>query len=74
MYSVSLSHKGVSLFYYDRCGLNLFYRHSNTDEQVTFIFDKSMVKSGEKPITTEKPKLLQDSEVPTRRRKVILLV
>ena len=45
----------------------LFYRHSSTDSQVTFIFDKALVKSGEKPITTEKPKLLDQ---PLKSRKV----
>ena len=45
----------------------LFYRHSSADNQVTFIFDKALVKSGEKPITTEKPKVLDQ---PLRSRKV----
>ena len=45
----------------------LFYRHSNTDDQVTFIFDKSLVKSGQKPITTEKPRLKDET---SSRRKV----
>ena len=44
-----------------RCGLQLFYRHSNTDEKVTFIFPDVLVPSGEKPVTTEKPKLLDEA-------------
>ena len=39
-----------------RCGLQLFYRHTNMDSKVTFIFPGILVKSGEKPVTTEKPK------------------
>ena len=38
------------------CGLQLFYRHTNMDHKVTFIFPGILVKSGEKPVTTEKPK------------------
>ena len=52
-----------------RCGLALFYRHSNTDERFMFIFDKAIIKSGEKPITTEKPKVLDETR-PRRKRKV----
>ena len=38
-----------------RCGLMLFYRHISNDSMVTFIFDKALVKSGQKPVTTIKP-------------------
>ena len=49
-----------------RCGLQLFYRHSSTDEKVTFIFAGALVKSGEKPYKTAKPKVMDS------RKRVML--
>lgn len=51
-----------------RCGLQLFYRHTNMDSKVTFIFAGTLVKSGEKPVTADKPK-----RQPERGRKVELV-
>ena len=53
-----------------RCSLPLYYRHSNTDVKVTFVFPGSLVKSGDKPVTTVKPRVLSDGQQP-RSRKVI---
>ena len=50
-----------------RCGLQLFYRHSNTDEKVTFIFADALIKSGEKPYQTEKPKFLDEKTLKNKR-------
>ena len=52
----------------DRCGLDLFYRHSNQDEGVNFIFPGSVVRSGEKPVTTMKAEPVP--EPPKKRSKV----
>ncbi len=47
----------IILFYFvSRCNLPLYYRHSNTDETVTFIFPDVLVQSGDKAVTAEKPK------------------
>ena len=43
-------------FFLPRCGLQLFYRHTNMDSKVTFSFAGTLVKSGEKPVTADKPK------------------
>ena len=53
-----------------RCGLILFYRHTNKDEKVTFIFPDMLVQSGEKPVTTEKPEVLDEAAVKKKRKKV----
>ncbi len=53
------------------CDLSLFYRHTSTDENVTFIFPGVLRKSGEKPVTTEKPELLKEEEA-RKKRKVRL--
>lgn len=45
----------------------MFYRHTNADEKVTFIFADALVKSGEKPYQTEKPKFLDE-----KSRRVML--
>ena len=58
-------------FTFCRCGLLLFYRHTNKDEKVTFIFPDMLVQSGEKPVTTEKPELLDEAAAKRKRRKVI---
>ena len=50
-----------------RCGLLLFYRLSKTDEKVTFIFADALVKSGEKPYQTEKPKFLDEKTLKNKR-------
>ena len=42
-----------------RCGLPLFYRHTDMDTKVTFIMNEALVKSGEAGVTTETPKTLQ---------------
>ena len=47
-----------------RCGLSLFYRHSNSDDAAHFIFPGSLVRSGEKPVTTMKP----DPPPPPRKK------
>ena len=39
------------------CSLELFYRHSKTEPKVTFLFPDMLVRSGDKPVTTEKPKV-----------------
>ena len=52
-----------------RCGLQLFYRHTNMDSKVTFIFPGILVKSGEKPVTTEKPK---SNPAPGRKVRPVL--
>lgn len=49
--------------------MDLFYRHSE-DEKVTFIFNQSMIKSGEKPVAAEKPEHLEDTTLPNKKRKV----
>ena len=49
----------------------LFYRHTNKDEKVTFIFPDMLVQSGEKPVTTEKPEVLDEAAVRKKRRRVI---
>lgn len=46
----------------------MFYRHSSTDEGVHFIFPGSLVRSGEKPVTTMKPEPLEAP--PPKRSKV----
>eukprot|EP00731_Ephydatia_muelleri_P037488 Em0484g6a len=51
-----------------KCGLPLYYRHSNTDVKVTFVFPGSLVKSGDKPVTTAKPKVLRDDQQPPSRK------
>lgn len=51
----------------------LFYRHTNKDEKVTFIFPDMLVQSGEKPVTTEKPEVLDEAAVRKKRRKVIFM-
>ena len=53
-----------------RCGLLLFYRHTNKDEKVTFIFPDMLVQGGEKPVTTEKPEVLDEAAAQKKRRKV----
>lgn len=53
-----------------RCGLLLFYRHTNKDEKVTFIFPDMLVQSGEKPVTTEKPEVLDEAAAQKKKRKV----
>lgn len=50
-----------------RCGLELFYRLSKSDEKVTFIFADALVKSGEKPYQTEKPKFLDEKTLKNKR-------
>lgn len=45
----------------------LFYRHISNDSTVTFIFDRALVKSGQKPVTTMKPAEVID---PGKRKKV----
>lgn len=65
---VTIGMKSYSLFC--RCGLQLFYRHNNTDEKVTFIFADALVKSGEKPYKTDKPKFLDEK---TLRNKRVML-
>lgn len=50
----------------------MFYRHTNKDEKVTFIFPDMLVQSGEKPVTTEKPELLDEAAAMRKRRKVIV--
>lgn len=52
-----------------RCGLNLFYRHSD-DERVTFIFDQALVKSGEKPVNAQATPAVDETALPTKKRKV----
>ena len=48
----------------------LFYRHTNKDEKVTFIFPDMLVQSGEKPVTTEKPEVLDEAAAQKKRKKV----
>ena len=48
----------------------LFYRHTNKDEKVTFIFPDMLVQGGEKPVTTEKPEVLDEAAAQKKRRKV----
>ena len=57
-----------SSYYVCRCGLGLFYRHSNTDEGVHFIFPGNLVRSGEKPVTTLRAEPIP--EPPKKRSKV----
>ena len=52
-----------------RCNLDIFYRHSNTDEGVHFIFPGSLVRSGEKPVTTMKAEPISE---PRRKRSKVL--
>lgn len=47
----------------------MFYRHTKADEKVTFIFADALVKSGEKPYQTEKPKLMDQKAL---KRRVML--
>ncbi|XP_064394980.1 STING ER exit protein-like [Halichondria panicea] len=54
-----------------KCSLQLYYRHVNTDEKVTFIFPDVLVQSGEKPITAEKPKEL-DAAAILRKKRVMM--
>ena len=61
----------IDLCDYFRCGLLLFYRHTNKDEKVTFIFPDMLVQSGEKPVTTEKPEVLDEAAAQKKRRKVL---
>ena len=51
----------------------LFYRHTNKDEKVTFIFPDMLVQSGEKPVTTEKPEVLDEAAARKKRRKVVIV-
>ena len=61
----------MGIFYINfRCGLLLFYRHTNKDEKVTFIFPDMLVQGGEKPVTTEKPEVLDEAAAQKKRRKV----
>ena len=50
----------------------LFYRHTNKDEKVTFIFPDMLVQGGEKPVTTEKPEVLDEAAAQKKRRKVYI--
>lgn len=50
----------------------LFYRHTNKDEKVTFIFPDMLVQSGEKPVTTEKPEVLDETAAAQKKRKKVL--
>ncbi|XP_003389074.1 PREDICTED: UPF0428 protein CXorf56 homolog [Amphimedon queenslandica] len=54
-----------------QCGLNLFYRHSD-DERVTFIFDQALVKSGEKPVNAQATPAVDESSLPSKKRKVMM--
>jgi hypothetical protein len=54
-----------------KCRLDIFYRHSNTDEGVHFIFPGGLVRSGEKPVTTMKAEPI--SEPPKKRSKIIMM-
>ena len=54
----------------NRCGLALFYRHTNQDEGVHFIFPGILVRSGEKPVTTMKAEPI--AEPAPKRSKVSL--
>ncbi|CAI8000525.1 UPF0428 protein CXorf56 homolog [Geodia barretti] len=54
-----------------RCNLDIFYRHSNTDEGVHFIFPGSLVRSGEKPVTTMKAEPISE---PRRKRSKIIMM
>ena len=53
-----------------RCGLLLFYRHTSSDDKVTFIFADALVLSGEKPYQAEKPKLLDEKAM--KKKQVML--
>ncbi|CAI8000521.1 UPF0428 protein CXorf56 homolog [Geodia barretti] len=54
-----------------KCNLDIFYRHSNTDEGVHFIFPGSLVRSGEKPVTTMKAEPISE---PRRKRSKIIMM
>lgn len=54
-----------------KCGLVMFYRHTSTDDGIHFIFPGSLVRSGEKPVTTMKPEPLEAP--PPKRSKVMMM-
>jgi len=50
----------------------LFYRHSSSNDKVTFIFSDAVVLSGEKPYQTEKPELLDEKALKKKKKHVML--